>query len=513
MKKTILLVLTIAFTSIGHSQNISDAVRYAAEDLSGTARFTAMSGAFGALGGDFSAIRINPAGSAVFLNGAASVSLNLKNSYNDVNFTNGFSSSSESDFDLLNQAGVVFVFRNTSKESPFRKFTLGLTYDQTANFEDELFAFGDNTQSIDQYFLDRANGVPLTLFTPQGNESFSDLYTYLGNAPLPTGYNYGNYDMQSAYLGYKAFIFDEENPGDLQGTTYVSNIAGNDFYQEYTQTSSGLNGKFTINAGTQFKDDLYLGLNINSHFINYERTTRFYEENSHPDSEINEIYFENTLSTLGTGISFQVGAIYKLGNMFRLGAAYTSPTWYVISEETLQYLETDSNEFGAATADPNVINIFPDYQLRTPGKLTGSLAMVFGRSGLLSFDYSYKDYSNTEFDSEFNDRAFNTRNAAIENNLKAASTYRVGGEYRIENWSLRGGYRFEESPYENEEIMGNLSGYSLGFGYDFGNLELDFAYDFSEREYHQTLLQTGLEEKAFVDNHNSNYTVTLSFGI
>ncbi|HET8885373.1 MAG TPA: outer membrane protein transport protein, partial [Salinimicrobium sp.] len=379
--------------------------------------------------------------------------------------------------------------------------------------ENDLFAFGNNTQSIDQYFLDRANGVPLTLFTPQGNESLSDLYAYLGNAPLPTGYNYGNYDMQSAYLGYETFIFDEQNPGDLQGTTYVSNIAGNDFYQEYNQTSTGLNGKLTINTGTQFRDDLYLGLNINSHFINYERTTLFYEENSHPDSDVNEIYYENTLRTLGTGVSLQLGAIYKLGDMFRIGAAYTSPTWYVISEETLQYLETDSNEFGPATANPNVINIFPDYQLRTPGKLTGSLAMVFGKSGLLSFDYSYKDYSNTEFDSEFGNHVFAGQNTSIENNLKAASTYRVGGEYRIENWSLRGGYRFEESPYENEEIMGNLSGYSLGFGYDFGNLELDFAYDFSEREYRQTLLQTGLEEQAFVDNHNSNYTVTLSFGI
>lgn len=513
MKKAFLFAFALTFVSIAHSQNTSDAVRYASEELSGTARFTAMSGAFGALGGDFSAIKINPAGSAVFLNGAGSVSLNLKNFNNDVNFSNGFSSISESDFSL-NQAGAVFVFRNTSKESPFRKFTVGLTYEQTANFDDQLFAFGNNTQSIRDYFLNRANGVPLTLFTPQGNESLSDLYAYLGSAPIPTGYNYGNYDMQSAYLGYETFIFDAENPGDLEGNTaYISNIAGNDFYQEYSQVSTGMNGKFTVNTATQFGENLYLGINLNSHFINFERTTRFYEENSHPDSEINKVYYENTLSTLGSGISFQVGAIYKLGNMFRVGAAYTSPTWYVISEETLQYLETDSNEFGSATADPRVINIFPDYQLRTPGKFTGSLAMVFGRSGLLSFDYSYKNYSNTEFDSEFNDRAFSAQNAAIENNLKGASTYRVGGEYRIEAWSLRGGYRFEESPYENEEVMGNLSGYSLGFGYDFGNLELDFAYDFYQREYHQNLLQTGLQEQAFVDNHNSNYTVTLSFGI
>ena len=514
MKKIAFLLFALTFSFIAHSQNVTDAVRYASEELSGTARFTAMSGAFGALGGDFSALKLNPAGSAVFLNGAASVSLNLKNSHNDVNFTNGFSTNSESDFSL-NQAGVVFVFRNTSNTSPFRKFTLGLTYEQVANFENDLFAFGNNTQSISDYFLDRANNVSLNLFTPQGNESLPDLYAYLGNTTLPSGYNYGNYDMQSAYLGYETYILDAENPNDLDNTAYLSNIAGNDFHQEYNQISTGLNGKFTINAGTQLNDDLYLGVNINSHFINYERTTVFYEDNSHPDSEINRVYFENTLRTLGTGISLQAGAIYKLNDMFRVGASYTSPTWYVISEETLQYLETDSNQFGTAIADPGVINIFPDYQLRTPGKFNGSFAMIFGRSGLLSFDYSYKDYSNTKFDAEndYNDRAFIAQNTAIENNLKAASTYRLGGEYRIENWSLRGGYRFEETPYENEEIMSDLSGFSLGFGYDFGNLELDFAYDFSQREYRQLMHQTGLQERAFVDNHNSNYTVTLSFGI
>ncbi len=511
MKKLTLLFFTVISISQLYSQDITDALRYSTEDLTGTARFTAMSGAFGALGGDFSAIGINPAGSAVFLNSAATLSLNVEHIGNDVNFMNGFSNSSDSDFSV-NQAGAVFLFYNTSKDSDFKKFSMALTYDQVNNFEDEIFAFGDNTQSIDNYFLNKANGAPLDLFVPLQNESLADLYTYLGSANFSAeGYN--NSDLQEAYLGYETYLFDAVDADDFSNTAYTSNIAGNNFYQEYNQVSTGLNGKFSINAATQFKDDLYMGININSHFINYERTTSFYEENNNEGSEINQVYFENTLRTMGSGLSFQVGSIYKIGDMVRVGASYTSPTWYTISDETVQYLKTTSNEFGAAIADPQVTNIFPDYQLRTPGKITGSLAVVFGKSGLISFDYSNKNFSNTEFSSEYSDQAFARQNSTIENNLKAASTYRLGGEYRLKDWSLRAGYRLEESPYKNEDLMGNLTGYSFGVGYDFGNIEIDFAFDRANRNYGQALHQTGLSKTAAIDNTNSHYTVSLSFGL
>lgn len=64
-------------------QNINDAIRYSQTDLSGTSRFTAMSGAFGALGGDLSAVNLNPAGSTYFNNNQAGFTLR---NYN-VNFT------------------------------------------------------------------------------------------------------------------------------------------------------------------------------------------------------------------------------------------------------------------------------------------------------------------------------------------------------------------------------------------------------------------------------------------
>ena len=55
----------IAFQTI-NAQYVSDGLRYSSGETQGTARFKAMGGAFGALGGDISAISINPAGAAIF---------------------------------------------------------------------------------------------------------------------------------------------------------------------------------------------------------------------------------------------------------------------------------------------------------------------------------------------------------------------------------------------------------------------------------------------------------------
>jgi len=48
------------------SQTLNDVLGFTSNNPSGTARFESMGGAFGALGGDLSAININPASSAVF---------------------------------------------------------------------------------------------------------------------------------------------------------------------------------------------------------------------------------------------------------------------------------------------------------------------------------------------------------------------------------------------------------------------------------------------------------------
>ncbi|MDT0642418.1 outer membrane protein transport protein [Zunongwangia sp. F363] len=501
--KKLLLILTVglysAFTAT--AQTTVDAYRYSSEELSGTARYQAMSGAFGALGGDLSALSVNPAGSAVFLNSFASFTASRRSSENEVGYFNQYNSNENSDYNF-SQAGGVLVF-NGNNDGNWRKFTLGVNYTETNNFDDNFIASGVNSRSIDNYFLGYAEGVPLDLLETVEDESVADLYSYLGE-------NYG-YGEQQALLGYQGYIINPVS-NELENTSYTSAIAGNTFNQRYSFASTGLNGKLSFNFATQYQDFLYLGINLNSHFLNYDSSSIFTESNNNTGSETNYVNFQNRLSTTGDGFSLQVGAIAKVGEMLRIGAAYESPTWYNIREEAAQSLETDNATEGTSIINPGIVNVYPDYTLQTPGKLTGSAAVLFETRGLVSFDYSYKDYTTMEFRPE-NDIDFEIQNRNIEDNFRAASSYRLGGEYRFNNLSLRAGYRFEESPYANETTVGELTGYSGGLGYNFGTVKLDLAYSRAEYSTATPLFNVGLTDAPEIDRNLSNFVLSLSFGL
>ena len=78
---------------------------------------------------------------------------------NEALYFNTFTKSLDSDVSL-NQVGGVFVFDNTNENSPWKKFTLGVNYNNTQNFDDELFIAGNGNTSIANFFLEQAQGTP-----------------------------------------------------------------------------------------------------------------------------------------------------------------------------------------------------------------------------------------------------------------------------------------------------------------------------------------------------------------
>jgi len=427
MKKYIFLLFAGFTFSAAQSQEIIDAVRYAQDNLSGTARFRAMGGAFGALGGDLSSINVNPAGSAVFSNNQIAVTLSSFNAKNNSNYFGTNTSISDNSFDL-NQIGGVFVFKNQNSNNNWKKISFSINYENTNNFDNSIFSSGVNpTNSVDGYFLSYANGVPLSV---------------LDNS------NYGELDNggQQAFLGYQAYIInpvDNTNPNNSQ---YVSNVtSGGNYYQENGIYTNGYNGKLSFNMATSYQDKLYFGINLNSHFTDFYRSTSFYERNNNPlslDYTVKNLRFDNNLYTYGTGFSFQIGVIGKVTTNTRLGLAYESPTWYNLSDEFSQNLAAVSANSGgqlpADVVDPQLVNYYAPYKLQTPSKFTGSFAQIFGKTGLISIDYSIKNYGNTKFQPK-NDVYYRGLNSEMDNILSTSGELRIGAEYKIKEWSLRGG--------------------------------------------------------------------------
>ncbi|SRX54483.1 OmpP1/FadL family transporter [Aequorivita sp. CIP111184] len=504
MKRISFFIIAIFSLALTQAQNTTDGLRYSTEQNIGTARFTALSGAMGALGGDFSAISINPAGGAVFLNSSLMFSASLFDVENKANYFDN-SEKSFSDDVALNQLGGIFVVNNSNEESAFKKFTIGLNYTINKNFDNELYIAGTGTNSIGDFFLAQAQGIPLNLLQLQPNESISDLYQYLGE--------YEGNVAQNAFLGYQAFLFDPIDPNNPSNTAYTSNISGGNFNQEYAYLSQGYNSKFSINLATQITNDFFFGININTHTVEFDQSSFLLESNGNPGSTVNRVGFENNLSVTGAGISAQIGGIAKVADNLRFGLSLDTPTWFQLSEETTQSLKSRRvfegqtfNEF----LDPRIINVYEDYTLRTPGKISASAAYIFGLNGLISFDYSYKDYSQIEF-IPINGPNFNDLNNTLENTLKAVSTYSVGAEFRRNQLSLRGGFHYEESPYQDSTIIGDLMGFSFGAGYNFGRFTCDLAYSRSEQERNQPLYSVGLTNAANINSIYSNFVASLGF--
>jgi hypothetical protein len=499
MKRGLLIIGLIS--SVSFSQNINDALLFSGSHEQGSARYNAMSGAFGALGGDFSAINDNPASSAVFNNSLISGSLLFSNNKNDANYFNTETNSSSSNL-AINQLGGAFVFNNTKENSEWKKFAVAINYQQTQNFDKEYFISGQSNVSIDSYFLSYANGLAFQDIQALSGE-------YLEDAYLDIGSSYG-YGYQQAFLGYYGGVIDPVDASDPNNIMYVSTGDYSTVNQDYLYSSSGSNSKFNFNLSTQYKDALYLGLSLNGHFIESQRDSRIKETGYDATSALEYVVFDNYLRTTGGGFSMQVGVIGKLGKMVRLGASFQSPTWYVLTDELSQRIDSNLADADIGYIGQNQINVFEDYKLRTPMKLTGSAAFVFGKQGLLSVDYHYQDYNNMKMKPN---TSFQNVNAEISHNLVGASSVNLGGEYRIEKWSLRAGYRFEESPYKNKKLMDDLYGYSLGFGYDFGRTKLDMAYNQSSRDTSYQLYDSGLTNRATIEERNSNITAsfTLNF--
>jgi hypothetical protein len=501
MKKYLSLIIAGLSLSALQAQETTaeDALRYAVENLNGSARFRAMGGAFGAVGGDLSAINQNPAGSIFFVNNYFTFTGSSFNSKNSSRYWDTRNTENDNSFDL-NQAGVVFVFKNQNTKDDWKKFTLAVNYENNNNFDNSIYSAGINPyNSIGNYFLRFANGR-----TPQE-----------GGITLQTleqaNFENLNFIDQQAFLGYRAFVFNPVS-NDLQNSTYVSNVPNSSgYFQDNYTVSTGYDGKLSVNFATSYKDRLFLGINLDYHYTDIIKTTSVYEAYStDPSTGLQSVQFDTETHTFGNGFAVNLGAIVKATESLRLGVAYQSPTFYRLEDEQRQAIYADCPDCGTSNPiffNPGVTMIYKPYTIQTPGKWTGSAAYIFGKKGLLSADVTMKDYSNTKFRPTDDYAGLNNY---MSNALDTAIEVRLGGEYKYKEYSFRAGYRFDQSPYKVDQTFGDLTGYSGGLGYTFDDSRIDLSYSYDHRNFNYTFLSSGMTDPARVSRYNNNISLSYS---
>ena len=456
MKKILFLIGGLLSSIAINAQIISSndaAILFSNENNNGTARFNAMGGAFGALGGNLSAGDINPAGLAVFNHSRAAFTLGIRNTDIQTSFY-GTNKDNSNSYLNIPQAGGVLVF-NSGSNSNWKRVTLGLNYSLVNDFQ--------------------------------------NYYTIKGNS--------GESDFQNdPYLNA-----DEDPDNDV----FYTNVDG----QFFGNSTTGSNGKFTMSLAAQYNKNLYLGFSVVTHSIEFFQNALFKESNNDGNNNSLQASLSQKLNTYGGGIGIGVGLIAKPTQSIRLGLAYQSPVWYSLTDELVEKTEiqVSNNSQFFRTNDQSIL----DYTVTSPSKLTGSFAYVVGKEGLFSIDYTYKGYKNIKLNPVDSTPSSDT-NDYFSNTLENTSSIRLGTEWRLDDISLRGGYFFEQSPYKNAIDTDHKKGYSLGVGFKFNqSMRLDLAYQTSKNTdvYGFLNIPDVNIKPAELDIHTSKVTATLVIGL
>ena len=429
MKKIILFVAfaTATFTSYSQALGYEDlAILFSQNDGNGSARFVAMSGAFGALGGDVSSITVNPAGISVFT-GESQVSAAFSSRNTDYLTTYyGNSINTNEDYFNLSNAGATFSFHETGRND-WNRTAIGVNYRTLVDFSNTFIA--------------------------NGNSGFASF----DNFPL-----------------------------DNSTTPIVYNLAEN---QQFTNIYDGDISELSLAVSGVYQRNLHVGVGLNFYDISFSQRATLREVNNDGNGNTLDARFYQENFTNGTGFSLSAGFIYRLSNFFRIGASYQSPTWFTeIIEDTnivnndgflgdTEIIVSNDNVIYDNTVGGNLPIQSLIYKLRTPSKFTLSTALVFGKVGLISLDISSKNYQGLNLSGD----DFSAENSFFDTELRNTKSLNVGTEWRLSRLSLRAGLKFEESPDANALNSDNLEGYSLGLGYNFGNVKFDLAYSNSSR--------------------------------
>ena len=474
MKQLYLALIIFSLTFSVNAQTFEDAWRYQNDNLTGTARYTGMSGAFSSLGGDLSAVSLNPAGATTFttnrISGTFALFYDTQNKsnyfdqYKKANYT-----SIDDRFIGLDQMGVVWVYK--SDVSDWNKIALTFNYNKDTEYGNtfKIDGINQNGNSATTYFVDNANGIPLSDL--EIVDDYDSDYQWLGE-----NYDYG---AQQAYLGYQAFVINAVDPNDDNNAQYVANATYNKVrhFNKIASKGSKVHLDFSI-AGT-YQNKLQLGFGLTTYGIDYVEHNSITEDNYDASSDLQLLKLQNALRVEGSGFGIKLGAIYKVAPGFKLSLAYHSPEWLEINEYMKQSIYTETKNGNTYLIKPGIENNFAPYRIITPSKFIVGSSAVINKMFVLSADYTYQNISNLHFkeiDADADTTYFDAVNDDIEETMQPVHKINAGAEIKLDKLFLRGGAYMSTSPVKNNADLYAYRGFSAGAGYNFGAFSLDVAY-------------------------------------
>lgn len=524
-KYFILMIVALSVLKVS-AQDEFDALRVSLNDINGTARYTAMGGAFVAIGGDAGAIKDNPAALGVYRR--SEVTFTVGYNFKDVP-TRSMGVSRENDIHRFNAQQAAFVINFGGKKNRTKGLitnSISFSYNHLYDFR-RNFTVGNGVGQLG----DRASLTRLAAL--QANTGGVDA-AMLSDRNDPYGNLSVGWLSEVAYQGYLI------NPVDDEAGKPFASLLGEDERVSYRNKLSEYGGvnEYSFGWGGNINNYLFLGVGIGI------RTLRYRMESTYAEAFENNGNFtlNNDFETTGTGVNFQFGIMGMPTDWMRLGASIQSSTLYRIKDynsSSIDYYIDEEKKGFSETPEGGGADLA--YRFRSPMRVNAGAAFFVMQKAILSAEYEFNRYQGLRFTDKNDAEAFKDANEAIGRTARNTHTLKLGAEYKPLDWlSLRAGYARQTTLVERNaqrilryntvradseyEIPETVQYASAGIGFRGEWWMVDLAYQFQTYRskfysyaagayYTEDNLLDDRYQVAAADIHNKRHSIMLTFGV
>lgn len=419
----------------------------------GSARYSALSGAMGAVGVDASSLVRNPAGISLF-RGANRLSLTLQGDVrtNDASWY-GNGSSQKGSFKGHFQE---FAYQVGTDRASRGRLSFAFSIRNAARYSRTLDASASlvgqtGITSLADYAAARTNNARYDYGTSTTADRKFGL-AYLTNA------NQSINDPEIPYISVFGAGADWIAPAT--GQRRFTSRFGTPQQASLLLSESGAITDYDLAMGIEANDALHFGVVGTLSSLDHSITTH-YREGFGGQSQLT---LDNSRSTSGFGGKLGVGMLYEPLDGLRLGASIYSPTFYSIRESFTAVSRGQLPGRTPATANLNS-STEQSYRVRGAWRFGLSGAYFIGHHGFLSVDYDYATLGHLRLSDTptydaygyetSDDAGFEEDNARLKANYRGVHTMRIGAEYLVSpRVALRGGYRYSSSPVKSKLLQG-----------------------------------------------------------
>lgn len=457
MSKARFLLVPVLCSAVlsANAQDITEAYNLSNLTVQGTARSMGFGNALGSVGADFGTTSVNPAGLGLYrmseftftpslrMNSSSSQYLGMTTDDNNVHFN-------------INNFGMVFTNAPKGKRAEhtqWKAVSFAFGMNRVADFNRNYSYEGNNnTSSATQNFEADANLYP-------NDPSSSEPLTVPG------------------YLGYQSYLINYDT---ASGNFYSVVPFSGGVHQLKTAKQHGHVDDYTLSLGANYMEKLMLGATVGIPSVKYHLESSYSETLAPGNNVANPDNFtsftENqTLDITGGGINLKIGAIYKITDNIRVGAAFHTPTAYFITDVYTPYISSYVGGYNNIVSVQNggtATNQF-DYTFVTPFRSILSGTYIFKGIGFITADYEYVGYGGMRFiypddaDATTNyQQQENGINKDLKNTYKGTSNFRVGAEGLITKFFMaRAGFGYYGNPYKASGADGSRMDISGGLGF------------------------------------------------